>query len=94
MGRTDGGFAFLAIEDAGAAMTAEDFGHADKKAAAYALVKEVHSYGDAHLDLRRRHFRRDRSGKIRLIDFSHAQTPASHDMLDQDMALMENVISL
>lgn len=94
MGATDGGLAFFVFEDAGEALAGADFRDAGLRSAALGALRCIHEAGVAHLDLSPRHFRKDDSGVIRIIDFSHSKLEATELDRDEDLSTFEKLVGL
>lgn len=78
--------------DAGEALTAADFGDDGTRTAAFRALLCVHQLNVAHLDLSRRHFRKDVCGRVRLIDYSDSAPEATESDKNEDLATFEKLV--
>ena len=92
MGATIGGLAFLAFEDAGEELTAADFQDDGMRSAALEALHQIHACGVACFELSRRHFRKDVSGGVRLIDFRYSTAQATEDDQIEDLINFEKLV--
>ena len=92
MGCTAGGQAFLSFEDVGNPLKARDFQDKAMRSAALKALQRVHRLGVAHLDVKRRHFRKDGTGRVRLIDFSNSSPQAADFLKQKDLASFKQLV--